>query len=303
MLLDALTLNLGYNATLVALGATALGLAAGTVGTFLYLRQRSLVSDAISHATLPGVAIAFLVMVALGGTGRNLAGLMLGSAITAALGLATVTWLTRATRLPQDAAIGAVLSVFFGTGITLLTVIQTLDAGQQAGLESVLLGATAGMLRADALLIAAGGALTLLATMALRRPLLMIAFDEGYAAQRGLNVAHYDLALLGLVLAVTVTGLKITGLILIVALLVIPPVAARFWTDRAPRMALIAAVIGAGAGYVGAALSASAPDLPTGPLIVLTAFSAFAVSLFCAPRRGLLASALRHTRQRATARS
>lgn len=296
MLIDALTLQLGYNATLVALGAAALGLAAGTVGAFLFLRQRALVSDAISHSTLPGLACAFLLMVAFGGEGRNLAGLMAGSAVSAWLGLWLTAWLTRRTRLSEDAAIGAVLSVFFGLGVVLLTVIQTMSAGRQAGLESFLLGSTAGMLQSDALLIAAGGALTLTATLLLRRPLLMIAFDEGYAAQRGLSVHAFDMALMTLVMAVTVTGLKIVGLILIVALLIIPPVAARFWTDRAERVALLAGVLGGAAGYAGAAISATAPQLPTGPIIVLTAFAFFTLSLIAAPGRGVLASLLRHRR-------
>lgn len=299
MLIDALTLQLGYNATLVALGAAMLGLAAGTVGTFLYLRKRALVADAISHATLPGVALAFIVMVALGGTGRNLIGLMTGSALSAAAGVWVVTWLTRNTRLPQDAAIGAVLSVFFGAGITLLTVIQTMDSGQQAGLESILLGATAGMLRSDAQVIATGAALTLLAAITLRRPLWLISFDEGYAAQRGLNVARYDLALLALVLAITVTGLKITGLILIVAMLIMPPAAARFWTDRADRMTAVAAAFGGLSGYTGAALSAAAPDLPTGPIIVLCAFALFLLSMTFGPARGAIATAIRR-RSRST---
>src|SRR6056297_4358158 len=85
MLLEALTLQLGYNATLVAIGAALLGMAAGITGTFLFLRKRALVSDAISHATLPGVCLAFLAMVALGGDGRSLPGLMLGSALSAGL--------------------------------------------------------------------------------------------------------------------------------------------------------------------------------------------------------------------------
>ncbi|WP_299937240.1 metal ABC transporter permease [uncultured Pelagimonas sp.] len=295
-MLEALTLQLGYNAVLVTLGSTALGVAAGAVGAFLYLRKRALVSDAISHATLPGLALAFLVMVALGGEGRFLPGLMLGSALSAWAGLYVVSWITRKTRLPEDAAIGAVLSVFFGFGIVLLTVIQTMQSGRQAGLEGFLLGSTAGMLRADALVIATGGALVLLATMLLRRPMLMTAFDEGYAQVQGLNTARIDMALMVLVLAVTVVGLKIVGLILIVAMLIIPAVAARFWTENASRVAQLAALFGGLSGYVGAALSATAPDLPTGPIIVLVAFALFALSLLFAPSRGVLASALRHRR-------
>ncbi|MDA0962951.1 MAG: metal ABC transporter permease, partial [Proteobacteria bacterium] len=258
MLWEALTLQLGYNATLVTVGAALLGFAAGVTGTFLFLRKRALVSDAISHATLPGVGLAFLVMVALGGDGRNLAGLLAGSALSAWVGLLAVSYLTRRTRLAEDAAIGAVLSVFFGFGIVLLTVIQSLGAGRQAGLEDFLLGSTAGMLRADALLIAGGGALVLALVLALRRPLTLVTFDPDYAVARGLPVARLDLLMMGLVMAVTVIGLKVVGLILIVALLIIPPVAARFWSDRSDRVVLLSGVIGGVSAWVGAALSATA---------------------------------------------
>jgi manganese/zinc/iron transport system permease protein len=294
MLWQALTLQLGYNATLVAVGAMLLGVSAGVSGTFLFLRRRALVSDAISHATLPGVGLAFILMVAIGGDGRNLAGLLTGSALSAALGLLAVQWLTRRTRLAEDSAIGAVLSVFFGFGIVLLTVIQTMESGRQAGLDSLLLGATAGMLRSDALLIALGGGLTLALTLLLRRPMIMVAFDQDYAAARGLNIRTVDFATMALVLAVTVVGLKIVGLILIVALLIIPPVTARLWTERTERVWQLSGLIGGLAGFVGAAVSASAPDLPTGPIIVLTCFTLFIASLLLAPNRGLLAVFLRH---------
>ncbi|WP_424987254.1 metal ABC transporter permease [Microbulbifer sp. S227A] len=296
MLADALLLQLGYNATLVAIGATLLGIAAGSTGTFLFLRKRALVSDAISHATLPGVCLAFMVMVMLGGDGRNLVGLLLGSAISAWVGLLCLTWLVQRTRLAEDAAIGAVLSVFFGFGIVLLTVIQTMGSGRQAGLESFLLGSTAGMLWADAMVIAIGGAVTLAVILLLRRPMTLVAFDPDYALARGLPVARIDLAMMALVMAVTVVGLKIVGLILIVALLIIPPVTARFWTERSDLVVLLAGLVGGISGYLGAAISASAPNLPTGPIIVLVSFGCFALSLMLAPGRGALAALLRHLR-------
>ncbi len=296
MLWDALSLQLGYNATLVAIGASLLGVSAGVTGTFLFLRKRALVSDAISHATLPGVCLAFMLLVALGGDGRNLLGLLAGSAASAWVGLLCLNWLTRHTRLAEDAAIGAVLSVFFGFGIVLLTVIQTMGVGRQAGLEGFLLGSTAGMLWADALIIAIGGAATLVLVMILRRPMTLVAFDPEYAAARGLPVHRIDLAMMGLVMAVTVVGLKIVGLILIVALLIIPPVTARFWSERSDRVVLLAGLAGGLAGYIGAALSATAPNLPTGPIIVLVSFAFFVLSLFLAPVRGVLAAVLRHLR-------
>ncbi len=296
MLSDALLLQLGYNASLVAIGATLLGVSAGVTGTFLFLRKRALVSDAISHATLPGVCLAFMLMVALGGDGRNLVGLLVGSAVSAWIGLLCLNWLTRNTRLAEDAAIGSVLSVFFGLGIVLLTVIQTMGVGRQAGLEGFLLGSTAGMLWADAVVIAIGGASTLALILLMRRPMTLVAFDPEYAAARGLPVDRIDLAMMGLVMAVTVVGLKIVGLILIVALLIIPPVTARFWTERSDRVVLLGGIVGGLSGYLGAALSASAPNLPTGPIIVLVSFGFFAISLFLAPNRGVLAAILRHFR-------
>ncbi|MEM9096708.1 MAG: metal ABC transporter permease, partial [Pseudomonadota bacterium] len=102
--LDAFFLQAGYNAALVAIGAALLGFAAGSSGTFLFLRKRALVSDAIAHATLPGVGLAFMLMVGFGGDGRNLVGLLAGSAITAWIGLLTIEWITRRTRLAEDAA-------------------------------------------------------------------------------------------------------------------------------------------------------------------------------------------------------
>jgi manganese/zinc/iron transport system permease protein len=293
---QALFLQGGYNAALVAMGAALLGAAAGATGAFLYMRKRALVSDAVSHATLPGIGIAFLVMVALGGDGRWLPGLLAGSAASAGLGLLAVEWMERRTRLAEDAAIGAVLSVFFGFGIVLLTVIQSLPTGKQAGLQGFLLGSTAGMLMSEAVMIAAGGAVAVAAVWALRRAMAMVAFDPGFAGTAGVPVRAVDLAMMGLVTAVTVIGLKIVGLVLIVALLIIPPVAARFWTERAGQVALIAAGLGGMAGYVGVALSASAPKLPTGPMVVLCCFALFLVSILFAPARGVVARVLRHRR-------
>jgi manganese/zinc/iron transport system permease protein len=292
--LAALFLQAGYNAALVGIGAGLLGFAAGATGSFVFLRKRALVSDAIAHATLPGVGLAFILMVLLGGDGRNLAGLLAGSAITAWTGLLLMEWITRRTRLSEDTAIGAVLGVFFGIGIVLLTVIQNMSAGRQAGLESYLLGSTAGMLFEDAAIIAAGGFLALLATWILRRPMTLACFDPEYAAALGYNIRRIDLMMMGLVMAVTVIGLKLVGLILIVALLIIPAVTARFWTQRASRLIWIAGTIGGLAAYAGAAISASAPDLPTGPIIVLIAAGLFTLSLFFAPTRGVIATFLRH---------
>ncbi len=291
-----MTFTLPYNVTLVMFGAGVLGVAAGVTGTFMFLRKRALLSDAISHATLPGLCGGFMVMVALGSTGRALEGLLLGSAISAALGLLAVNFLKSRTRLSEDAAIGAVLSSFFGLGVVMLTLIQNMSAGRQAGLDQLLLGSTAAMLREDAEMIAIGAALVFMVGLVLHRAMTLTAFDENFARALGLNVPLIDAAAMALVLAVTVAGLKIVGLILIVALLIIPPVTARLWSNRAAYIWPISGAIGGASGLIGAGLSSLAPDLPTGAIIVLVAAGFFLVSLLVAPAHGILASAIRHRR-------
>jgi manganese/zinc/iron transport system permease protein len=291
--LAALLLSAGYNTALVSVGAALLGASAAIVGTYVLLRKRSLVSDAISHATLPGLVLAFMAAAWLTGEGRSTVVLMAGATVSAGLGLIAVEWMTRRTRLPEDAAIGAVLSVFFGLGVVLMTVVQTLQTGGQAGLSSYLLGSTAGMLRSEAEVIALAGAVATIVIVLLRLRFTLVCFDQDYASTLGINVRRTDLIMMALVLAITVIGLRIAGLVLIVALMIIPPVSARFWTERSERMVLIAAAFGAASAYIGAALSATGPGLPTGAIIVLVAFALFLLSLFVSPVRGVLAMALR----------
>ena len=296
MLWAALSLSLGYNATLVTLGASLLGAAAGMVGTFLYLRKNALISDAISHATLPGLGFAFLVAFGFGIDGRQLLILLSGSALSAALGLYFVNWLTRETRLTQDTAIGCVLSVFFAFGVVLLTIIQVIPAGRKAGLESFLLGSTAGMLYSDALLILILSIITALVLFVFLRPIKLVVFDQGYSETLGISVRRVDFIILMVTLAVTVLGMKIVGLILIVALLIIPAVSARFWSERTNIILVTATLFGALSGYIGSAISAVSPGLPTGPIIVLCCFGLFLFSFLFAPKRGVLAVALDHYR-------
>lgn len=296
MLWAALSLSLGYNATLVTLGASLLGAAAGMAGTFLYLRKNALISDAISHATLPGLGFAFLVAFGFGIDGRQLFILLSGSALSAALGLYFVNWLTRETRLTQDTAIGCVLSVFFAFGVVLLTIIQVIPAGRKAGLESFLLGSTAGMLYSDALLILILSIITALVLFVFLRPIKLVVFDQGYSETLGISVRRVDFIILAVTLAVTVLGMKIVGLILIVALLIIPAVSARFWSERTNIILVTATLFGALSGYIGSAISAVSPGLPTGPIIVLCCFGLFLFSFLFAPKRGVLAVALDHYR-------
>ena len=292
----------GYNSALVMIGAALLGVAGGAAGTFALLRRRALASDAMSHATLPGIVLAFIAGHWLAGEGRAFWLLLAGATLSAALGLWLVNRIRAGTRLEEDAAIGIVLSTFFAAGIVLLTLVQSLNLPQQAGLSGYLLGSTAGMLRAEAEAIAMLAASVVVLVFLLRNVLFVVAFDENYAAARGLDIARIDMLLLLIVLAVVVIGLKAVGLILVIALTIIPPITARLWTDRAKDMVWIAAGIGAVGSYVGAGVSALAANLPAGAIIVLMQFALFAGSLIVAPKRGLLAMILRQRALRAAAR-
>lgn len=297
-LLAILLLQGGYNTTVVCLGAAALGAGGGVVGVFSLLRSRALISDAVSHATLPGVAGAFILGSLLLGEGRQLALLLAGAGISAVLGVLAVEWIVQHTRLGSDVAIGTVLSVFYGLGMVMLSVVQTLRTGGQAGLEDFLLGATAGMLRGEAELIAVAALLVTGLALLLFKEFGLVCFDPGYAAARGWPVAWLDLAMMGLLISIVVIGLKTVGLVLIIAIVIIPPAAARFWSERLGSMVAISALIGAVGCYLGAALSALAPDLPTGGLVVVTLAALFTISLLLAPARGLLAATARQLRFR-----
>ena len=205
--LDALTLQAGWNAAVVCLGAAALGAGAGVVGVFSLLRGRAMMSDAISHATLPGVAAAFLIVSAVEGDSRALPLMLLGGAASAGLGVLAVQWISARTRLGEDVAIGTVLSSFFALGVALLTVIQQLALKGQAGVEQLLIGSAAGMLEGERETIMIVASILSVIAIALTREFAVVAFDPDYAASLGWPVRALDLALMGLLLAIVVVGL------------------------------------------------------------------------------------------------
>ena len=297
-ILATVTLRAGFNSAVVVAGTACLGIAAGVIGSFMLLRKRAMVSDALSHATLPGIAMAFLAATALGMEGRSLPVLLTGALFSGVLGVLAIQAISRHTRLPEDAAIGAVLSVFFGVGVVLLSHIQTLATGNQAGLKTFILGQTAAMNRNEAMAIAGLALAALAACVLLFKEFRLLCFDPGFAAGQGWPTVRIDLTLMGLTTLVTVIGLQTVGLILIIALLIVPPAAARFWTEKLWAMLVIAAVLGGISGWLGASLSALVPRLPAGAVIVLVAGALFLFSFLFAPARGVVATAWRQARLR-----
>lgn len=277
-----------HNTRVVMLGVVLLGLAAGVIGTLLLLRRRALLSDTISHACLPGVALAFLLGELWFGKGRLTPWLLAGAALAAVAGAWSVHWLRTRARVREDAALAMVLSVFFGVGVVLLSLVQQAPGGGAAGLSGFVFGKASALNRMDALWIAGLSALTLLAAALLRKEFTVLCFDEAFARVQGWPVRALDLALMGLVVPVTVTGLQAVGLLLVVALLIIPPAAARFWTDHLTTSMMLAGLIGAFSGATGVLLSALLPRAPSGAVIVLAAAAVFTFSFALGSRRGLL---------------
>jgi len=292
-LIDTLFLKT-HNTRLVVLGVTFLGAAAGLIGSFLLLRKQSLLGDALSHATLPGIGIAFAVMTALGMNGRSLPGLLLGATITGLLGVLGVLAIRRTTKLKDDAAMGIVLSVFFGLGIAILGMVQKIPGQSSAGLESFIYGKTASMIEADFILIAITLTISVFVSLLIIKELTLLCFDSNFASTEGWPVLVLDILLMGLVTAVTVVGLQSVGLILIIAFLITPATAARFWTHQLRHMLWLAAIIGAVSGWLGASISALYPNFPAGAIIVITAAAIFLISMIFGRAQGVFPRYLRH---------
>jgi manganese/zinc/iron transport system permease protein len=293
-----LTFNGGSNTNTVLRGTTLLGVACGVAGAFLLLRKRSLVADALSHAALPGVCAGFLLATALGGHGRSLAVLLPGAAIFGLIGVLCVHLLTRLRTVHEEAAIGAVLSVFFAGGVVLLSAIQNMTVADKAGLNHFIFGQAATMRAADVNVIAIVSLLSIGGCIALFKELRVLCFDAGFTGSLGWSTFALDALVLTVVTLLTSIGLHAVGAILMVALLIIPPAAARFWTNRLGVMTALSAAIGGASCFIGAAWSAVEPDTPTGPAIVIACGSLFVISMLVAPKRGMLASLVRRWRLR-----
>lgn len=287
-----------YNTRVVIVGTALLGLAAGLVGTFLLLRKRALLSDTLSHATLPGIALAFIIVSSFGGEGKNLISLIIGAAIFSVIGTGSVMVIQRYSRLKDDAALGIVLSVFFGLGIALLGIATRMETGNAAGLSSFIYGKTASMIFFDAMLIGMTALFSAIFCLLFFKEFAVVCFDHDYAATQGWPVGKLDCMMMTLVVIVTVVGLQAVGLILVVALLIIPPASARFWTFQLRRMLVLSGTFGAVSGLVGAGISALMANLPAGAVIVLTAAAIFLFSMVFGTARGLLRRLLEHMQLR-----
>lgn len=293
--MDGLLTDLLYDYTLrtVALGACVLGLVSGALGTFAVLRRQSLLGDAISHAALPGIALAYLLT----GSKSTLV-LLLGAAFAGWAATLLVIGVVRSSIVKEDSALGIMLSVFFGFGLVLLTFIQRQPDASQAGLDKFLFGQAATLLASDVKSIALLGAVTLIMAWLFWKEFKLLSFDSSFGESLGISMRIADVMLTSVLVLAIVTGLQTVGVVLMSAMIVAPAAAARQWTDRLGLMFILAGIFGALSGVGGALVSSTAARLPTGPMIIICLSVIVFASLLLAPRRGLVWQWRRNSRAR-----
>ncbi len=282
-----------YTIRTVALGAAVLGMVSGALGTFAVLRRQSLLGDAMSHAALPGVVLAFMLT-----HSKAPLVLMLGAAVAGGLGTLLLMAITRTTRIKEDAALGITLSVFFGFGLMLLSLLQRNPDARQAGLNKFLFGQAATLLASDVIVMLIFGGVALGLLLLFWKEFKLLAFDRDYAATQGLPVQKLEVLLTFLLVIAIVIGLQAVGVVLMSAMVVAPAAAARQWTNKLGVMVMLAALFGAIAGVGGALISSMGSGLSTGPVIVLAVSAIVVVSLLFARNRGVLWGAGRRQRNR-----
>ncbi|MBH24689.1 MAG: ABC transporter [Myxococcales bacterium] len=277
------TLEYGFLAYTIA-GSALVGALCGLLGVFMVLRRLSLMGDALGHAALPGIGIAFLLVQT-----KALGPIVLGATTTALLAALAIGAITRIGRTRPDAALGLVLAGFFGLGVVILSYLQNSASGAQSGLQDFMFGNAAAIQPAEVGLLGGLLALTVALVVALYRPLQLMTFDAVLAKTMGVPVRALHYGMMALVAVAIVSSMQSVGVVLVAAMLIIPASAARLLSDRFERVLLIAPALGAAAGVLGAWLSFLFDGFSSGPSMVLVAALFYTLALLFAPRRGLIA--------------
>ena len=281
------------NVRWVVLGVFLMCASSAVVGCFTLLRKRALVGDAISHAILPGICLAFLITET-----KNPLFLLIGAFLSGWLGAYCVDIITARTKIKTDAALGLVLSVFYGIGIVLLTAIQNSGNAAQAGLDKFLFGKAAALTQADVLVYACFSVVLIGIVALYYHSFKLLSFDRAYAAAKGFPVARLETLLSVLTVIAIAIGIQAVGVVLMAALLITPAAAARYWTEHLGVMLVLSALFAALSGVAGAYVSYTMPQMPTGPWIVMVLSFVALVSVLMGRRKGVLAAYLLSLRNR-----
>lgn len=263
------------------------GLTCGLLGCFVVLRRMALIGDALSHAVLPGVVLTFIVT----GSTDPLP-LLIGAVAAGILTTALIGVVTRNSRTKEDSSIGIVFTAMFAVGIILYS---SMHSATHFDMQCFLFGDPLAINRADLWMMIAVCPMVIAAVVMMYHRLKLICFDPVLAAAMGVSVALTHYLLMGLLSVTIVAGLKTTGVILVVAMVITPASAAYQLTSRFGPMLLLSAVFGALAAGVGMSV-AFVFGSPTGPAIVLVAALVFGLSVLFSPGHGYLFERLRRLR-------
>tara|TARA_R110002049_G_scaffold307383_2_gene507635 strand:+ start:1675 stop:2799 length:1125 start_codon:yes stop_codon:yes gene_type:complete len=282
-----------YTLQTITLGTAVLGALCGMLGSFAVLRKQSLLGDAISHAALPGIALAFLITET-----KDSNTLLIGALISGLIGTFWIRGIVKNTHLKSDTALGLILSLFFGFGMLLLTFIQKMPNANQAGLDKYLFGQAATLVNSDVWTMCIIAGLSLLILLVFWKEFKLLLFDADYTKSLGFNVKFLDVLITFFIVVSIVVGLQTVGVVLMSAMLLAPAAAARQWTNSLGVMVALAAIFGAFSGVLGTGISASSNNLSTGPVIVLIAAVFVLFSFVFSPKRGLLFREIRYWNNR-----
>ncbi|BDU39709.1 metal ABC transporter permease [Vibrio nigripulchritudo] len=289
MMQEIIALFTDHTVMIVTLGTTIIGFLAGSLGTFAYLREQSLLGDVVSHASLAGITVAFVIASLLGSASpKSTLVLVPGAIVAGTLAMLFAGAVVRHTKIKMDAAFAVALALFFGGGLTLMRAIMQGNYTNKAGLDSYVFGQAAAITSGDIQAISVLGIVAVSVVLLFWKEFKIYTFDPSFAKSLGFSARILEPLLLSTIVVSIVVGLKAVGIILMIAFVVAPAVAARQWTKRLETMIPLSGAFGAASGLLGTLTSAVLGDMPTGPMIVLF-LTFFAVgSLYIAPRRGLL---------------
>lgn len=282
---NALHFFLLQNITLVTVcaGVFLLGIISGLLGTFVLLRGQCLFPDAIAHASLPGIATAYLLFAS-----NNPFILLAGGMVFGAIGVCLVLLVSAKTVLKKDAILGIILSVFFGLGLVLLSIVQRRLPGNKALMQTYLFGNASALLPSDLITLFCVTFFVFLMLFICWKEFKLFSFDASFAKTVGFSVFLYESLFCLLLLAVVAVGLQTVGVVLMSSMLIAPAAAARQWSSNFNVIALLASLFGGLASIVGVLVSDSIDHMPTGPIIVVTLSLIVVISLCFAPHRGVL---------------
>ena len=282
-----------YTFRTIALGCMLLGSVSGMLGCFAVLRKQSLLGDAVSHASLPGVCLAFLII-----RSKNTEILLLGALAIGLICIGLIQTIQNYTKIKFDSALAFILSVFFGLGLVLLSYLNKLPGANKSGLNKFIFGQASTFVERDVRLMLYTGIILLIVIILFWKEFKIVTFDSEFAKTLGFPSRKIEILISVLFVITVIIGIQAAGVILISAMIISPAVAARQWTNRLSVMVILSGIFGGIAGLTGTLISITESNLPTGPVIVLVISLIVVFSILFSPKRGILSRILINSKKR-----